>query len=138
MSEQTVIHHWFEQVWNQGREAAIEEIMAPDAHAHGLTDPSGAPVKGHAAFKDFYRQYRAAFSDLHIVVEDIVCEGDKIAARCRVTGRHTGDGVAGPATGKTVEFGGLCLARVQDGKIVEAWNHFDFLNMFRQIGLTLR
>jgi len=138
MSEQTIVHHWFEQVWNQGRESAIDEIMAPDAHAHGLTHPSGTPVRGPAAFRDFYRQYQAAFSDIHIAVEDTVREGDKIAARCRVTARHTGDGVAGPATGKTVEFTGLCLARVRDGQIVEAWNHFDFLNMFRQVGLTLR
>jgi steroid delta-isomerase-like uncharacterized protein len=138
MSQQTVVHRWFEEVWNQGRESAIEELMAPDGQAHGLSHASAAPVKGHDAFKDFYRQFRAAFSDIHIAIEDTICEGDKVVVRCLVTARHSGDGLAGPATGKTVEFGGVCLARVQGGKLVEAWNNFDFLGMFQQVGLTLR
>jgi steroid delta-isomerase-like uncharacterized protein len=137
MSQQTLLHDWFDQVWNHGRESAIDEMMAEDGVAHGLSGPDGAPVKGPAAFKAFHRQFTSTFSDVRITIEDMVCDADKVAVRCHVTARHTGDGLAGPASGKTVTFGGICLARVRDGKIQEAWNHYDFLGMYQQLGMTL-
>jgi predicted ester cyclase len=33
-----------------------------------------------------------------------------------------------------VEFTGICIVRVRDGKIIEAWNNFDFMSMFQQVG----
>ncbi|MBS0643574.1 MAG: ester cyclase [Acetobacteraceae bacterium] len=137
MTQQTLLHRWFDEVWNHGRESAVDEMMADDAVAHGITGPDGQPVKGPAAFKAFHRQFNNAFSEVRVTIEDVVCEGEKVTVRCHVTARHTGDGMAGPASGKLVTFGGICLARVRDGKILEAWNHFDFLGMFQQVGMKL-
>jgi predicted ester cyclase len=61
-------------------------------------------------------------------------EGDKIAARCTVRGTHAGDGLGLAATNMPVEFTGICIVRVRDGKIIEAWNNFDFMSMFQQVG----
>jgi predicted ester cyclase len=38
-------------------------------------------------------------------------------------------------TNKPVEFTGLTIVKVKDGKIVEAWNQFDFMKMYTQIGV---
>ena len=36
----TILHRWFEEVWNKRRTEVIDEMIAPNAIAHGLEDPS--------------------------------------------------------------------------------------------------
>ncbi len=105
--------------------------------SHGLTDPAGNNVSGAAAFRAFHRLFRSAFPDLHFVVEDVLIDGDRMAARCRVTGTHSGPGVLPAATNKPVDFTGMLMVRVRDGKIVEGWNNFDFMTLYQQLGLRL-
>ena len=131
-----VMHRWFEEVWNKGREEAIDEMFATDGIAHGLVGENGQELKGPADFKSFFRKFRDAFPDIHVTVEDCVTEGDKATARCRVTAIHKGGGLGVAATNKPVEFEGISIVRVRDGKIVEAWNNFDFLSLNQQIGLS--
>jgi steroid delta-isomerase-like uncharacterized protein len=131
---ETFLHRWFEEVWNQGREEAIDEMFAPDGVAHGLKSAEGESIRGTEQFKELYRSFRRAFPNIRITVDETVTEGDKIAARCTVRAVHEGDGIGFAATNQPVEFTGLALVRVRDGKIVEAWNEFDFLKMFSQIG----
>jgi steroid delta-isomerase-like uncharacterized protein len=126
-----VMRTWFDEVWNQGREDAIDRILAGDAVAHGLP---GGPARGPQAFRSIFNTFRGAFPDIHIVVERTVTEGEMVAVYCRVTGTHTGDGLGMPATGKPVEFDGVTIARVADGRVREAWNCFDFLTMYQQLG----
>ena len=131
-----VLHRWFEEVWNKGREEAIDELFADEGVAHGLVDESGQELRGPQGFKPFFRKFREAFPDIRVTVEDCICEGDQAAARCRVTGRHMGDSLGVAATKNPVEFTGQCIVRVRDGKIVEAWNNFDFAQLNQQIGLA--
>jgi steroid delta-isomerase-like uncharacterized protein len=130
----TFAERWFEEVWNKGREYAINEMMSPHTEGHGLTHPDGKEVDGMTAFRSFHRTFRSAFPDMHIRVEDTITDGDKTAARCLVTGTHTGEAFAGKlATGKSVKFYGMTMFRVKDGKIVESWNNFDFTTMYKQL-----
>jgi predicted ester cyclase len=123
---ETVLHRWFEEVWNQGRESSIDELMADGALIHGAAD-----------FKPFHRQFRAAFPDMRITVEDMLVDGDKLAARCSVTATHTGPGIMSGPTNKAVSITGICIARVANGKIAEGWNNFDFLSLYQQLGMQL-
>ena len=136
MSEENkaLIRRWFEEVWNRGRAEAIDEMFAEDGVAHGLADASGQPLRGPGGFRPFHRSFRDAFPDIEVVVEDVIAEGDKLAARCSVRGRHQGDTLGFRATERPVEFTGITFLRVRDGKIVEAWNNFDFMAMFQQLG----
>ena len=86
-SPSDVLRSWFARVWNAGEEAAIDELYAPTAVAHGLP---GGSILGPAAFKPFYRQFRSAFPNLRIEVTHTVCEGDLCVVHCQVTGTHTG------------------------------------------------
>lgn len=125
---------WFKEVWDEGREDAIDRIMAPDALVHGLTGPGGPPMTGPAAFRPLFHMFRQALGDLEVVVERTLVEGDWCTAYCRVKGRHIGDALGGPATDRPVDFYGITITRVRDGQIVEGWNIFDFLAMYQQIG----
>lgn len=136
MSEdnRAVIRRWFEEVWNKGREEAIDELFAEDGVANGLADETGQPLRGPAGFRPFFRKFREAFPDIEVVVEDTVAEGDKVAARCTVRGRHQGDIMGFAATQQPVHFTGICIVRISEGKIAEAWNNFDFMSMYQQVG----
>jgi steroid delta-isomerase-like uncharacterized protein len=128
-----LIRRWFEEVWNQGREEAIDEMFAEDGIAHGLADETSAPLRGASGFKPFFRNFRGAFPDIEVIVEDAIAEGDQVAARCRVRATHAGDHLGFAATQRPMEITGITFARVRDGKIVEAWNNFDFMGMFQQL-----
>jgi predicted ester cyclase len=76
----------------------------------------------------------SAFGDLKVDVVQTVVEGDRVATLCHVTARHVGDAMGGKATQKPVDFWGITIGRVRDGRIVEGWNTFDFLTMYQQMG----
>ena len=129
-----LVRRWFEEVWNKGRADAIDEMFAADGIAHGLSDDPYTPLRGPAGFKILHEQFRGAFPDITVVIEDMIAEGDKVAARCSVRGKHAGDHLGVTATNAQIDFTGMTLMRIKDGKIVEGWNTFDFMRMNRQIG----
>jgi steroid delta-isomerase-like uncharacterized protein len=130
-----LVRRWFEEVWNQGRSDVIDELLAEDAVIHGLVDGAGNPVDGLQAFHDFHTQFRGAFPDITVTVEDAIAEGDKVVARCSVRGQHTGDHLGFKATNAPVQFEGVAVVLIKDGKIAEAWNQFDFMAMNQQLGV---
>ncbi|HZR16186.1 MAG TPA: ester cyclase [Verrucomicrobiae bacterium] len=138
MKSKTLAHEWFEEVWNKSQITAIDRLLAKDAIAHGLFDEHGHELRGPAGFKPFFLQFTKAFPDIHVEVADTVSEGDKIAARCVVRGTHKGDMLGVPASHKPIEFTGITILRVKEGKIVEAWNNFDFQRLSKQIGALVQ
>ena len=138
MSEENkqLVRRWFEEVWNKGRAEAIDEMFDENAIAHGLADDPAKPITGPENFKPFHKTFREAFPNMMIVIEDMVAEGDKVAARCSVRGKHEGNFREFAATQSPVDFTGMTIVRIADGKIVEAWNNFDFTSLHQQIGLV--
>lgn len=133
---ETVAHRWFNEVWNKGRSEAIDELLDCDCTVHGLADEAGKEIHGPEGFKPFFQNFRKAFPDIHIAIEDTVVEGDKVAARCTVRATHTGEGIGLAPTNLPVAFTGICIVRTQGDKVVEAWNNFDFMTMFQQLGVV--
>jgi predicted ester cyclase len=128
-----VLEHWFEEVWNKRDAAAIDKLWVEDRTIYGLNSTDSGFVESKDAFKSFHNQFCSAFPDLHIQVEDALSEGDKTVVRLSVTGTHTGSGLRIQPTGKPVRFSGMCMAKVKDGKVLAAWNNFDFLSMYEQL-----
>src|SRR3990170_943704 len=122
-----LLRRWFEEVWNKGRTAAIDEILATNAVVHGL----GADLHGPAGFKAFHSAYRDAFPDVKLQIDDLIAERDTVAVRWSGTGTHRGEGLGFAATGRQVRFSGMTFARVEGGKLAEGWNSFDQLGMFQ-------
>jgi predicted ester cyclase len=137
MSEENkaLLRRWFDEVWNKGRADAIEEMFDEYGIAHGLSDDPSNPIRGPQNFRPFHTTFREAFPNMVIVIEDMIAEGDKVVARCSVRGRHEGNFLEKAATQSPVEFTGIAIVRIANGKIVEAWNNFDFMTLHRQVGL---
>ena len=109
---------------------AIAEIYAPDWVAH--------MPQGDIGFDSFVNQTIAlieAFSDMSFSVEGIIAEGDMVAVRYIMRGTHQGPYQGIPATGKSIEIGGINTARVSGGKFVEGWSGADRLSLMQQLGL---
>lgn len=125
---------WFDEIWNQGRLETADELLAPGAVVH---DPG---IAGHDAndpsdLKEQVQTLRGAFPDLHIHVDEIVCEGDYVAMRCTASGTHLGDGLGIPPTGREIRIQGMSMGRWENGRLCEGWNQFDLMSLFRQLGL---
>jgi predicted ester cyclase len=88
--------------------------------------------------KDFKRmesEWYDAFPDMHVTIDDMVAEGDKVAARVTMTGTHKGEIMGIPPTNKKVTVSLIVIDRFAGGKIVEDNGQFDALGLMRQLGL---
>jgi predicted ester cyclase len=66
--------------------------------------------------------------------ENLVIQGDMVAARLVVTGTHRGDFAGIPPTGKAVSMQVFDLIRVVDGKATEHWGLSDQFGLLQQLG----
>lgn len=78
--------------------------------------------------------FSASFPDLKHTVDEIIAEGDTVAARWTVRGTHRGEFQGIPASGKQVNLSGITVHHLKDGKIRETWLSFDNMEVLQQIG----
>jgi predicted ester cyclase len=86
------------------------------------------------AWRQFSGSFAEAFPDLRLTVQDIVAEGDTVAARVAFRGTHRGEFQGIPPTGKEVAFSSMEFNRVVDGKVEEHWVELDLLGLMQQLG----
>lgn len=131
-SNKDVIRHYFEDLWGKAAVEQAERLIAPDAVGYyaGVTGPSRilSSVTGRV------REEHAAFPDVTFVVEDLIAEGDRVAARVTVTGTQTGSLRGIPPSGRAMQKTIVGIYRVENSQIVEAWIVWDELSALRQLG----
>jgi steroid delta-isomerase-like uncharacterized protein len=128
-----LIRQWFEEVWNLGREATIDDLCAKQAIGHGQTH-DGSDIVGPGHFKQFWRAFRSAFTSVHVEIHRTIEEDDMVIAQWTLTAQHTGQFLGLTPTGKQITATGMSLMHFEDGKIVEAWDNWDQLAVMVQLG----
>lgn len=129
-----IVLRFYEEVFNQARVEAAEELVSRDAVMHGA-GISERDARGPVELMEQVAVLREAFPDLHVEVHEVVCQRDRAALRCTASGTHLGEALGIPPTGRRAVIGGLSFCRYRDGQLVESWNHFDLLSLYRQLGL---
>jgi predicted ester cyclase len=81
-----------------------------------------------------FARLRQAFPDLHVAVEDLVAEGDRLVSRNVVTGTHQGEYMGLSPTGRSVAYDEIFILRFVNGRIAETWGVVDVLSQMRQLG----
>jgi steroid delta-isomerase-like uncharacterized protein len=109
----------------------IDELVAPDAV---IRTPLSIAATGAELLKEVFARLLRAYPDLHITVEDLIEEDDKVVMRNTVTGTHQGEHMGVPPTGKAVTYNEIFIARFADGRIAETWGIVDVLSQLRQLG----
>jgi steroid delta-isomerase-like uncharacterized protein len=126
-TNKSAVRKCFEEA-SRGNFDALEEILSPDYVVH----PEGA--EGIDGLTEMVEGYRRAFADLTISIEHQFTEGDNVATRYTIRGRHEGELFGVAPTGRDVEFSGLTISRCRDGRIEEEWELVDSLGLLQQIG----
>jgi steroid delta-isomerase-like uncharacterized protein len=128
-----LVRRLFEEVWNQGNLAAIDELFAPSYIRY---DPAAPEAKGLAGFKQLVVMLRTAFPDLHFTLEEVIAEDDKVMTRALLRGTHRGEYLGIAPTGKPVAVMGMVVLRVTQGKFQEGWLMMDNLGLLQQLGVV--
>ncbi len=118
-----------EETMNQRNWAVFDELHVPDYVCHY---PSRT-IQGREPFKQYLSMLLTAFPDLHLTIEDMFGEGDRVVGRYTYRGTHKGDFMGIPPTGKQVTVTGIGIIRVANGKILEEWIISDLM---QQLGVV--
>jgi steroid delta-isomerase-like uncharacterized protein len=129
-----IVRRWMAEAIDRQNLAIIDELFAPDhvTHLPGLPEP----VRGNEGEKELTRMFHAGFPDGRLAIEELLAEGDMVAARLTFHGTHTGAFQGIPPTGKRIAMQGMGIARVAGGKIVELWQMPDMLGLMQQLGVV--
>jgi steroid delta-isomerase-like uncharacterized protein len=126
----------FDDVVNSGNAETIskmiDEFVEPDAM---IRTPLPLDVTGAEALKQVWAALLKAFPDLHLTVEDMIAEGDKVVVRNTVTGTHRGEYMGLPPTGNSVTYNEIFIFRFVDGRVAETWGVVDVLSQMKQLGV---
>ena len=125
-----IVRRALEDSWQDP--SVFDELISSDYVGYDPALPE--PIRGPQGAKNNFKQYSDAFEGAHITVKDQIAEGDAVATRWEGRGRHTGELMGIPPTGKEIVVEGLNLTRLRDGKIVEEWSNWDTIGMLQQIG----
>src|SRR5215469_11105773 len=134
MSEQdniAVIRRFIEEVINHGHLDAADEIVE---ERFVELDPLPGQRQGREGLKEVISMMRAAFPDMHWVVDESIASGEKVVTRFTWTGTHRGTFLGIPATGKSVTVKGVVIDRLSGGKMADSRILMDSLGMMQQLG----
>lgn len=118
---------WLEGL-NKGDLSIADNHLTSDFRNHGSRDDS---LTGPEAFKMTIRLQRSGFSDIKYEILDFLSQGDRCAVRWIMRGRHTGDFLGVPATGREVEHHAVLILRFEGDKIAERWGVVDNYALLR-------
>ena len=123
----------FEEAWNKGNLAVIDEVVAANYVGH---DPANPNLRGPAGMRQLITMYRAAFPDIQFTIEDQAAEGDKVVTRWTAQGSHQAELMGIAPTNKSATVTGITIDRLSGSQIEESWSNWDTLGMLQQLGVV--
>jgi predicted ester cyclase len=125
-----IYRRFIQEVFNEGHLDKLDEFLDP---SYSIQDaPPGTPA-GAEGVRSVVSMFRRAFPDLHIVLDDLVAEDDKVCARSTLRGTHRGEIFGIAETGKGVTMTSLTMVRIRDGRLTESWVKNDVTALMNQL-----
>ncbi len=122
-----------EELYRKGDMSIVDSIVSDDY----VYRAPGIEVCGPADLKEFVADYRSAFPDLNVHIDDMIVDTDKVATRFTMSGTHDGDFDGLAPTHTKVKATGVLISRYENGKLVEDWDQFDMYSLMQQLGVVL-
>jgi len=123
----------FDNAFNQGTFAVVDELVAPDGVSH---TPAWGMPNNREGLKQLIVMLRTAFPDLHCTIEDEISEGDKVAAHWTMRGTHKGPLLGNRPTSRPIVVQGMIFAHTENGQIAEGWTLLDQMSLLQQLGIV--
>jgi steroid delta-isomerase-like uncharacterized protein len=125
-----IAKRFIQDVFVKADERAADELTSPDFVPHSWP---GVEL-GVEGLKQAQRRVAAGLEDARMTIQDVIAEGDKVAVRLISHGRHAGEFMGMPASGKEYDISEIHIFRIEDGRVAEHWRDADMLGMLRQLG----
>jgi steroid delta-isomerase-like uncharacterized protein len=124
--------HCFTEFINTASEKLARELISPNAifHVPGRSEA----MRGPAGYLAVIGIMRGGFPDIQWTLEEMIAEGDKVAARFTMRGTHQGNFFGVPPTGRKIEVTAMNFYRLSGGQFVEERGQPDLLGLLQQIG----
>jgi predicted ester cyclase len=129
----SIIRRVFEEAFNQGNLAILDELVAPTGVSHHLS--WGTPAN-RTGLKQLIAMFRTAFPDLLCTIEDEIIHGDKIAAHWTMCGTHKGMFLGNSPTSRSISVKGLIYAHIENDQVIENYILIDQMGILQQLGLV--
>jgi steroid delta-isomerase-like uncharacterized protein len=127
-----VVHRYIEEAFNRGNLDVVDEMIATDGvHYANVWDE---PLRGPEQRRQAVSRWREAFPDLHMSIDDLISEGEKVSYRWTARGTHQGEFLGIAPSGKQMTTTGIVIERLTNGKFTEGWTSSDTLGLMRQLG----
>ena len=130
----TLLNRYVEEVWTTRNVASADRFLA--ANYRRYLGRGVDPLTRDGQLK-LLLDFRAAFPDAELTVEEVIVERDLIAFRSRMRGTHRGMFRGIPATQKRIDVRLLDMIRVENGMFVEQWGGPDLLDLLQQLGASV-
>ena len=111
------IRNHFEEFVNKKNVQIGKVNFAADFVDHGADVPPGMPLGPEGAIQ-YVGGALKRFPDLHVEIEDMIAEDDKVLVRNHWTATDS-------QSGKKLEFRGIVIWRIANKKIVERWAYLE-------------
>lgn len=133
-TNKAVVRRLFDEVFTAGEVNVVDDLLAADYVGYDPPNASDA-MHGVAAMKRVATGMATTFTGCRYTINEVIAEGDLVAARVTLRAVHTGPFLGVAPTGQPVEIIGSVTYRLADGKIVASWGNWDNLGLLRQLGL---
>jgi steroid delta-isomerase-like uncharacterized protein len=133
-ANRSLIERYYYELWNQWRFDLADQLLSPSVKFHGSV---GVSVEGVDGFRSYMRLIQSAFPDFQNTIEEMVTEGDCVAARLTYRGTHGGVIFGVDPTGRTIQYDGLALFRISDGKVAEGYVLGNVIQLLGQLGIQV-
>ncbi|SLN70666.1 ester cyclase [Ruegeria meonggei] len=124
MAHADLLRDWYAEVWEKGDTDAIDQYFAPDTMAEGIIPEMQV---GADEFRDLVMAFRHVLGEIHVELPKVIEQDDWVSAIIKVKTTRADNGAP-------LQAAGSVIARVRDGRMVEAYNQFDFISLFEQLG----
>jgi steroid delta-isomerase-like uncharacterized protein len=126
-----VVEAFLQDVINEHNGDHAINYLNPDMQWYGGTVGT---VTGSANVAGLFAGVVAAFPDAHITINDIFAQGDQVVVRVVVSGTQEGPILGIPASGRFVQWDGVDIYRLSDGKISNIWAGDDWTAILNDTG----
>jgi predicted ester cyclase len=130
-ANERVVEAFLQDVVNEHNGGDAANFLTPDAQWYGGTV---GLVSGRANVAGLFAGVVAAFPDAHITIDDIFGQGDQVVVRVVVSGTQQGAVLGIPASGRHVQWDGVDIYRLSDGKIGNIWAGDDWTAILNDTG----
>jgi steroid delta-isomerase-like uncharacterized protein len=134
-NKEIVLQKWYQQLWDNWNIGVADELFTDDYRLHL---PGSLVAIDRDGAKQVVQMFSTAFPNLQHTINEMIAEGNVVAARWTVHGTHRGDFQGIAPTGNDVTVAGMTVHHLSDGKIAETWLTFDTMELLQQIDAVPR